>query len=211
MKRGLRCAATLAVLLLFLVSALATSAEPTATLRGRVSLSVDGAVLSDVGPVVVMLEALDGIEAKSASKGGQVRQRAARFTPGFLVVAAGQTVEMSNDDSIFHNVFSFSRGNGFDLGLYPSGESRSVTLRESGVVKIYCSIHESMNATIVVAPSRHFANVDSQGRFTIASVPPGRYHLRTWCERLPDTEREVVLVPGQTLELEIDLTSDLAG
>jgi plastocyanin len=69
-----------------------------------------------------------------------MHQREARFAPPFLAIAAGQSVAMENDDAIYHNVFSFSKSNDFDLGLYPAGESRTVTFRYAGVVRTYCSI-----------------------------------------------------------------------
>jgi hypothetical protein len=134
-----------------------------------------------------------------------VHQRDARFAPRFLAVAAGQTVEMPNDDAIYHNVFSYSKPNDFDLGLYPAGQSRSVTLRHPGAVNLYCSIHESMNGTIFVAPSPWFAVLGADGRFAIAGVPPGRYALSTWSERLPATRREVALRAGEALTLEVPL------
>ena len=143
-------------------------------LRGRVSLGVAGVPLAAVAPVVVYLEALDGARSRAPPRApARMRQRDARFSPPFLVVAAGQSVEMANDDAIYHNVFSYSRPNDFDLGLYPAGESRKLVLRHPGVVKLYCSIHESMNATILVAPTRWFDVVNAKGALR-AHRRPGR-------------------------------------
>ena len=98
--------------------------------RGRVSLRVDGVRLADLGPVVVFLEGADGrIPFEPPGHTPRIHQKNATFSPSFLVVAAGQTVAMPNDDVIFHNVFSYSKPNRFDLGLFPKGSSRSVTLR----------------------------------------------------------------------------------
>jgi hypothetical protein len=155
--------------------------------------------------VVVYLEPLDASAPPPPPRRSVVRQRGARFDPGFVVIAAGQTVDMPNDDPIYHNVFSYSKPNDFDLGLYPSGQSRSVTFRHPGVVRTYCSIHESMNGTVFVSPTPLFAVVDDAGRFEIAEVPPARYRLRTWCDRLPPTEREVRIAPGAPLEVDLSL------
>jgi plastocyanin len=172
--------------------------------RGRVSLATEGASLRDAGAIVVYLEPLEGARGLGRSEGTpQVRQRNARFTPGFLAIAVGQTVEMPNDDAIYHNVFSYSKPNEFDLGLYRAGESRSITFQHPGAVKFYCSIHENMNGTIFVAPSRWFATVSPAGVFDLWDVPEGRYRLRTWSERLPATSRELQVRAGQTVELEI--------
>jgi len=176
--------------------ALAAQAAAGGELRGRVALDLPGARLADFGPVVVYLEGRAGVPASGGRR--ELRQRDAQFSPGFLTVAAGDSVAMPNDDDIFHNVFSFSSPNQFDLGLYPSGESRKVAFRHAGVVKVYCSIHEGMSATIFVAPTRWFAVAADDGRYAIPDVPPARYRLRTWAEKLPETDRDVEVGAGIT-------------
>src|SRR6266704_3117578 len=47
-----------------------------------------------------------------------VLQHKAMFEPHVLPVMAGTTVEWPNNDDIYHNVFSFSETQPFDLGLY---------------------------------------------------------------------------------------------
>jgi plastocyanin len=163
-------------------------------LRGRVEIAFPGVALADVGPVVVYLEGGDG--SPPAAAPAEVRQHDARFSPPFLAVARGQQVAMPNDDAIYHNVFSFSAPNNFDLGLYPGGESRAVAFQHPGVVRIFCSIHESMNGTLFVAPSPWFAVVDGDGRFAIPGLPAGRFRLRTWAAKLPPTEQEVSVGKG---------------
>jgi plastocyanin len=181
---------------LLLIALAATGARAEGRVHGRVVFDLPGMQLADLGPVVVYV-AGDGVPAAPAPAGEPtVRQKNARFAPSFLAVAAGQQVAMPNDDKIFHNVFSYSKPNDFDLGLYPAGESRSVSLKHPGVVKIYCSIHESMNGTIFVAPTRWFAVADREGRFELRGVPPGARRLRTWNEKLPDAERAIE-VPAQ--------------
>ena len=166
-------------------------------LRGRVELAFPGVALSDVGPVVVYLDGGEGAARPvSAAPPAEIRQRSASFSPPFLAVAQGQNVAMPNDDAIYHNVFSFSAPNDFDLGLYPGGESRAVVFQHPGVVRIFCSIHESMNGTLFVAPTPWFAVVDADGRFAIPGVPAGRFRLRTWAAKLPPSEREVTVGKG---------------
>lgn len=178
--------------------------------QGRVHLSIPGVQLRDVGPVVVYLERLDG-EAEAPTSTASLEQKDALFSPGFLVIARGQSIDMPNADAIYHNVFSFSKPNDFDLGLYPAGESRTVRFDHAGVVKIYCSIHESMSATLFVAPEPHHAKVSTSGRFTIENVPPGRYRLSVWCERLPGTFTEVVVEMGSDAKVDVEWTPLASG
>ena len=178
--------------------------DASGSVRGRVRLDVAGTKLADAGPVVAYLEPLGGAPAPPApGTVPKVYQKDARFSPQFLAIAAGQSVAMPNDDAIYHNVFSYSTPNDFDLGLYPAGESRKVTFRHPGVVRTYCSIHESMSGTIFVAPTAYFSVVRPTGDFEIRGVAPGRYRLTTWCERLPAVAREIQVLPGKATAVEL--------
>jgi plastocyanin len=171
---------------------LAAATASAGDLRGHVSLGVAGVSLDDAGPLVVYLEGSDAqLKFPLPKRPLEIHQKDASFAPPFLVIAAGETVVMPNDDVIFHNVFSYSTPNDFDLGLYPRGESRAKTFQYPGVVRIYCSIHESMNATIFVAPSIWHAVVGAKGEYAIRDVPPGKYRLRTWNRRLPPASQLV--------------------
>jgi len=204
LRLGVVCA--LGVLLLGPSSSLAEAGEDAGEVRGRVELDLQGTELDRLGPIVVYLEPVDGpANFAPPTDTVSIAQRNARFSPDFRAVARGQTVEMPNMDAIYHNVFSFSRPNEFDLGIYPAGESRSVVLKHAGVVKTYCSIHESMNATIFVSPSPWFSVVRRSGQFTIRDVPPGRYTLRTWCEKLPADEQPIEVTAGERVDLAIRL------
>jgi len=196
----------LAVIALWLPTGSATAGVP-ATLTGRVSASQLNASLATLGPIVIYLESRSdqSIEPPSAEP-IVIHQKNARFSPSFAVVVAGQRVSMINNDLIYHNVFSYSKPNDFDLGVYPAGESRIVTLEYPGVVRTYCSIHENMNGTIFVAPTPYFAVVEPDGEYRIEGVPPGRYRLVSWCEKLPTTVRDIEVAAGQSRSVRIDLS-----
>ena len=77
-------------------------------------------------------------------------QKGKMFTPHILPVMAGTTVDFPNFDPIFHNAFSSYNGQIFDVGLYPPGTSRSVRFTRPGVVRVFCNIHPTMSAIILV-------------------------------------------------------------
>jgi len=200
-----RAAAALAAWLGLGLASVPALAQETGVLRGKVVLGVEGVALAEMGPIVVYLEPREGDAPPPAVQPHRVLQKNAMFSPSFLAIVVGQTVDMRNDDAIYHNVFSFSKPNDFDLGIYPSGTSRSVTFRHPGVVRTYCSIHDSMRGTIFVSPSPWFAKVDGGGRFAISDVPAGRHRVRTWCERLPEVVTTVDVKPGRTTSVELSL------
>lgn len=67
-----------------------------------------------------------------------------------LSIKVGDTVNFTNQDPFFHNVYSLSSPYFFDLGSYPKGEYRSVLFDKPGVIDVECAIHPQMRLTIKV-------------------------------------------------------------
>lgn len=67
-----------------------------------------------------------------------------------ITVNAGDAVRFKNEDRFFHNIFSLSEIQMFDLGSFPKGESRSVTFDKAGVIELECAIHPEMILTVEV-------------------------------------------------------------
>jgi plastocyanin len=157
-----------------------------ATVSGRVQLSDsrDPAVRrkSDFSGVVLSLEPL-GAAAAPAPGRARMIQKDKLFQPHVLAITTGTVVDFPNYDPIYHNAFSNYDGQIFDVGLYPPGTSRSVRFSRPGVVRVFCNIHESMSAVIVVLETPLFATTGSDGRFEIKGVPHGEYRLRVFHER----------------------------
>ncbi|HLH35390.1 MAG TPA: hypothetical protein VKX41_11990, partial [Alloacidobacterium sp.] len=103
--------------------------------------------------VVVWLQALDDAPVYPVKKRVQMLQRNKKFSPHILAITVGTTVDFPNEDLIFHNAFSNFDGEIFDIGLYPPGSSRAVRFERTGIVHIFCNIHPSMSAIIVVLDS----------------------------------------------------------
>lgn len=108
-------------------------------------------------------------------------QSGKQFQPGWAVVEKGTVIEFPNEDPIYHNVFSRSKGNNFDLGLYRQGdETKSHRFIRPGPVDIFCNIHPRMAGRILVVPNKHFAKVAPDGSFKIEGVPAGRRKVVAW-------------------------------
>jgi plastocyanin len=172
---------SLALLGLFLPG-LASSAESAAAGIIKGTITVGGRPTSDA---VVSVEGLPQEKGKSQKAKGKsdnavMDQREMKFVPRVLPVLAGAKVDFPNNDKTFHNVFSTSEAKKFDLGLYSSGESRSVTFDKPGVVKILCNVHPSMEAYIVVKGHPNFAAADLKGNYRLNGVPLGRYRIEIW-------------------------------
>jgi hypothetical protein len=100
-------------------------------------------------------------------------------------------VRFPNTDPILHNVFSVSSGNRFDLGFYPEGPGKSWTFQEPGVVRVFCNVHHSMVAYILVLETPHFTSPGSRGAFTLSDLPQGEGTLTVWHPRTEPRSRRV--------------------
>lgn len=127
-----------------------------------------------------------------------IRQEHERFLPRVVAVTVGSDVEFPNDDPIYHNVFSLSRVNTFNLGRYPRGQTRSVRFDEPGIVKVFCDIHSHMSATVMVFDHPWFAVPDEAGRFALPAMPEGNQQITAWHARLGDTTIRIRVESGQT-------------
>jgi plastocyanin len=147
------------------------------------------------GPVYVYVRNVSGAPAKGHSL--EIKQEGKQFIPGHAVVQTGTTITFPNLDGIFHNVFSNSSGNAFDLGTYRSGDTpRTVTMTRPGVVDVQCNIHEQMRARVLVVPSGHFTKVRPDGSFRLDGVPAGRRKLVAWGPNLKPAQHTVDVVTG---------------
>ena len=118
-------------------------------------------------------------------------QRNETFVPYVLAVAVGTTVDFTNSDRTYHNVFSLSKAKRFDLGRYAKGQSKPVRFDRPGVVRVFCEIHSHMSAFVLVFAHRFFATTDGEGRYRIDNVPPGTYTIVAWNDGEPRDTRTV--------------------
>jgi plastocyanin len=160
------------------------------TVSGRVEVKEKGGrTASDLSEVVVWV---DGAKGKPPTPSrARVVMKGKAFNPHVVVITVGGTVEFPNEDPIFHNVFSVSGDNRFDLDLYKRPKSGSWTFQRPGIVRVYCNIHPQMSAVVVVRDNPYFVKAGEDGSFTIDGVPSGRYALRAWHERGGDGQLEL--------------------
>ena len=139
----------------------------------------------------------------------RVVQKDAQFVPHILAIQSGARVEWPNQDEIFHNVFSLSEAMPFDLGLYLKGEQKTLQFDQAGRVDVFCSIHKSMSAVVLVLDTPYFTQTDKNGRFVLPDLPEGRWRVRAWHERMFPKWVEVVVPASGTVSL--DLTVNFEG
>ncbi len=121
----------------------------------------------------------------------RMAQQDIQFQPYVLIVPVGGTVAFPNLDRVRHQVYSFSRGNRFELELYGRDETRTRTFSAAGVAAIGCNIHDQMLAYIKVVDTPWAAKTPASGDVVLRGIPAGGATLRVWHPRLAGRGNEI--------------------
>ncbi len=126
-------------------------------------------------------------------------QRSCRFHPHVLIVPAGGTLEVLNNDGVLHNLHTYPKNNPTVNQAQPKFRKvMPVKIEKPDVIRLSCDVHPWMSGWLVVAPHAWYALTAPDGRFRIDDVAPGSYTLATWQEALGvQTARVTVPVTGE--------------
>ncbi len=174
-------------------------APPPHVIAQRYKLIAEGNVLSPVPPVgIIWLEGR--FPPPEELPEVAIVQENLQFKPALLVVRPGTTLTFPNEDDEYHNVFSYSPGNRFDLGRYLPEERPvpSKTLLKPGTVVIRCDIHEHMRAVVLVVDTPHHMMTNPDGTFRMTNLPPGDFVLKAWVNNRTTLEVPVELRANKT-------------
>ena len=156
--------------------------QPKSRVVGYVSLKDEsGKQLKTDGFIVTLTPVDANIKlSQRAPKTHKIDMEDKKYNPKYLSIQANDSVSFINKDKIKHNVFSSTGKNAFDLGTYPAGMARQVTLNSNGIVKIYCNIHAEMATFVSVSENGISSITDSSGRYKFSEIPPGKYKVHAW-------------------------------
>jgi len=228
--RGMRIPAALGVLVLACASQLAIAAS----IRGKVvvdapvppqkkvEVTIDQYVCGNekepgdlvVSPQRELRNAVVWIENPPAGGGEQapagkveLDQNGCTFIPRVVVVPAGGTVDFLNSDRLLHNIHATPKLNVAFNRTQPKNRTIPVTFTKPEIVKINCDLHSWMTAWVVVAAHRWYAVTGPDGTFAFDDLPPGKYQVSVWHERLgtvPGTVTVTEREPGRlTVEMKL--------
>ncbi len=160
----------------------------------------------DLSSVVIYL---DEVRATSAAVGESKKDysmstKNKQLSPRSMAVPVGAKITFPNYDPIFHNLFSVSAPNEFDLGLYKGGASKTHSFAKPGIVRVFCNVHPQMSATIVVANSSYLTSASKTGSFSLGDVPNGTYLLKAYTEEGQSEQRIQVSESPLKVKLSID-------
>src|ERR1700675_3662276 len=158
---------------------------------GELTVSVidpSGHGVTDVVVVVAPAEPAEPAAAPATptSPVAIMDQRNLAFFPRILVVRVGTSVEFPNNDTVSHQVYSFSPAKKFQLPLYKGQLHPPVTFDRPGLVVLGCNIHDQMVGYIYVTDAPFFGMTDSAGTLRVPGLSAGEYRISVWSPFIAD-------------------------
>jgi plastocyanin len=132
-------------------------------------------------------------------------QERCRFVPRVLVAPVGSTLEVVNADPVLHTVNGWAdRRPRFSVVTPGAGATGSARLDRPGEVRVSCDVHAWMRAVVAVVDGPAALSA-ADGTFALRGIPPGRYTLRAWHERLGERTAELDVPAEGAVRVELTL------
>jgi len=205
-----RRAARLLTALAFALYAFHAGAQAAAyEVRGVVELAEGQRTLTtatELRRVVIAYRPDRGGELPASPESLEMATLDKNFFPEQLLVPLGGEVRFPNYDRILHNVFSVSGENRFDLGVYARDEGKRQRFEASGLVRVYCNVHRSMFAYILVLDTPFNGRPDDRGAFSFDGLPAGPGTLMAWHPQSEIEEMRISLPHAATIKVRLPLS-----
>jgi plastocyanin len=158
------------------------------------SVSLPRIELGPVNGVKDTFVFLDGVPTDPNAKPAAhvsllVDQKNCQYVPHAMTVPVGTELEITNSDSILHNVHGNIVGTEglqtiFNIAQPIKGQhGKTPALDKPGIVSLTCEAgHPWMNAYVFVATNPYVAITKDDGGFVIPNVPVGKYQIKLWHE-----------------------------
>lgn len=126
------------------------------------------------------------------------------YVPHVLGIMAGQQLEISNSDSMNHNVHAEAVTNAaWNESQAPRAEKKFKQFEKQEILfPVTCSVHPWMRAYIGVVEHPFFAVTGDDGSFTLKSLPPGNYTVEAVHETYGREEMSVAVRANERKEIQ---------
>lgn len=114
--------------------------------------------------------------------------------PHVILARTGQNVIFRNADPVAH---CLQGGAHFNVGI-PPGRSYERAFAKPEIVRVKDHVYPWMEAWVVVDDHPFVGVTDEKGAFRLRGLPPGRYSLEVWHERLAGARVDVDVGEGET-------------
>ena len=132
------------------------------------------------------------------------------LTPRVQAVVTGGTLNLRSADALTHRVRFVRQGSGRTIETVTETEQGQVVpleriLASPARLEVRCDQHPWTHAWMVVFDHPYALVTPENGVFAMDSIPPGRYRIVAWHERLGRVEDSVTVAVGREAVVELKL------
>ena len=190
-----------------------TTVRPTSDVTTCGTELRDGAIEHDGATLAGAVVWLDGIRAGKPLpliRRYDVINEGCLIAPRIQAAIVGGTLNIRSRDPVTHRTRLTRQGVTKPIALVRETDEGQVVpldhaLDKPGQIEVRCDVHPWTRAFIAVFDQPYYTVTTSNGRFAFDSVPPGRYTLKVWHERLGTAAREVIVTAGGSVEAEVEM------
>ncbi|GMV80176.1 MAG: hypothetical protein AMXMBFR7_13600 [Planctomycetota bacterium] len=153
--------------------------------------------------VIYISKGVEKYSFPTPSAAAVIDQKGCKYLPHVVAIQTGQPVELKNSDPTLHNINCTQDGSAlFNISQTP-GKTDIKKLEDQGVAKLVCNVHPWMSGYARVLPHNLSAVTEKDGKFALPKLPPGKYTVTAWHEKLKTKSVEVEVADGESKAVEI--------
>ena len=159
--------------------------------------------------VVWLVDARTG-KALPLARRFEITHQRCRITPRVQAVRVGGTLNIRSVDRTVHQARFTRAVDGSTIAVVTEHDAGQVVpdetvLEAAGRIEIRCDVHPWTHGWILAFDHPYYDITDRRGTFAMDSVPPGRYRVIAWHERLGELEDSVTVTAGATTRLDLTM------
>ena len=168
-------------------------------------------IVSSSGGIKNVVVSIVGI--KKGKKGGIPKkfsydQNGCRFVPHVLLVRPKSKGVVLNSDNVGHNFHTVSKGV-YNINKKIKANAKMKVkkkkIKKAGIIRVKCDLHSWMGGWWVAAKTPYTELSDDSGKFSISDIPPGKYKLKIWQEKLGEVVQDLVIKAGEAQNITIKM------
>lgn len=152
---------------------------------------------------------LDGKVFEPTAAPAHIDQKGCWFVPRVVGMMVNQAVEVTNSDPVTHNIHPQPKENREWNQSQAPGDAplKRRFVRPEMVIPVKCNVHKWMRSWIAVLPHPYFAVTGVDGKFTIPNLPPGKYGVAVWHEKLGLQHQELTVAASGKATLQVEFSA----
>jgi plastocyanin len=147
---------------------------------------------------------------KPPAEFAKLDQEGCVYEPHVLGLMVGQTLEISNSDTVNHNIHADAKVNqGWNVTEPPRAEKRTERFEKEEILfPVTCGVHPWMRSYLAVVSHPFFSVTGDDGSFSLQGVPPGSYTVEAVHEKYGKKEAQITVGSKESKVLDFHYSSE---